>query len=292
MTPYLLAVLAVLLAGPVPALMARMTWLRRTPFAAILLWQAVAAAAVLAAVGAGLATVTRWTHGDDHGPAAFVVALLALTLTGVVVGRLLLSGHLVGVKLRAQRRRQRETLDLVSTRSDSGRVLVVEHDVPVAYCLPSMAQPRVVLSAAAVQTLAPGELNAVFAHERAHLNARHDLVLEAFTVLHRAFPHWVSSDAALREVKLLVEVLADRAALKVGSPAELGRALLAMAQGRAPEGAMGAAHAAAHGDLVVRVRLLADLRPRRVQAAALLGAAWAVVVVPTALVVAPWLISL
>lgn len=292
MTPYLLAALAVLLAGPVPALMSRWTWMRRTPFAAILLWQSVAMAAVLAAVGAGLATVTWWSHGSPSSLAAFGVALLALALTGVVVGRLLLSGHRVGVQLRAVRRRHREQLDLVSTRSGSGRVLVVDHDVPVAYCLPSMAQPRVVLSAGAVQRLAPAELSAVFAHERAHLSARHDLVLEAFTVLHRAFPRWVSSDAALREVKLLVEVLADRAALRVGTAADLGRALLTMAEGRAPAGAMGAAHASARGELVARVQLLADRRPRPLQAMALAGAAWCLVVLPSALVVAPWLLSL
>ena len=292
MTPYLLAVLAVLLAGPVPAVMARWTWLRRTPFAAILLWQAVALAAVLAAVGAGLSTVTVWTHGSPRQSLMVVVALCALALTVMVVGRLLVSAHRVGVQLRVQRRIQRERLDLISTRSGSGRVLVVEHDVPVAYCLPSMAKPRVVLSAGAVARLAPAELSAVFAHERAHLSARHDLVLEAFTVLHRAFPRWVSSDAALREVKLLVEVLADRAALKVGTPRDLGRALLAMAEGRAPAGAMGAAHATARGELVERVRLLADLRPRPMQAFLLVGTAWMVVVLPTALVVAPWLMSL
>jgi hypothetical protein len=117
-------------------------------------------------------------------------------------------------------------------------------------------------------------------------------VLEAFTVLHRAFPRWVSSDAALREVKLLVEVLADRAALRVGTAADLGRALLAMAEGRAPAGAMGAAHASARGELVARVQLLADRRPRPLQAMALAGSAWCLVVLPSALVVAPWLLSL
>ena len=61
-----------------------------------------------------------------------------------------------------------------------------------------------------------------------------------------------------------------------------------MAQGRAPEGAMGAAGS----DLVERVRVLADARPRRVQSALVLLAAWSVLVLPTALVVAPWLGSL
>lgn len=288
MTPLVLGALAVLLAGPVPSLMARWDWLRRTPFSALVLWQSVALAAVLAALGAGLALVTRWGWGPDRGHPDLLVAALALSVTVVVAARLALSGHRVGTSLRAVRRRHREHLDVVSSRpGPGGHVLVVDHDVPVAYCLPSLAQPRVVISAATLERLEPAQVDAVFAHERAHLTARHDLVLEAFTVLHRAFPHWVSSDAALREVRLLVEVLADRAALKVGRAQDLGQALLAMADGRTPAGALGAT-----GDLVERVRLMADTRPRRAQATLLLAVAWGLIVLPTALVVAPWLSSL
>lgn len=288
MTPVLLGALAVLLAGPVPALMARCEGLRRTPFSALLLWQAVAMAAVLSALGAGLSLVTHWGWGPDRDHPALLGSALVLSVTVIVLARLLLSGHRVGTSLRAVRRRHREQLDLVSSRPGAGgHVLVVDHDVPVAYCLPSIAQPRVVISAATLEQLEPAQVDAVFAHERAHLTARHDLVLEAFTVLHRAFPRWVSSDAALREVRLLVEVLADRAALKVGRAQDLGRALLAMAGGRTPAGAMGAS-----SDLAARVRLLADTRPRRLQAAGLLAAAWGLIVLPTALVVAPWLSSL
>lgn len=52
-TPVVLLVLALLLTGPVPALLARATWPLRVPRAALVLWQAVALAAVLSALGAG-----------------------------------------------------------------------------------------------------------------------------------------------------------------------------------------------------------------------------------------------
>ena len=288
MTPLLLGLLAILLAGPVPALMARWHGLRSTPFAAMVLWQSVAVAAVLAALGAGLSLVTTVAWGSTPKGLALVGAVTALAVTLVVLGRLLLTGHRVGSSLRTLRRQHREHLDLVSSRPGRGRVLVVNHDVPVAYCLPSMAEPRVVLSQATLEQLDEGQVNAVLAHERAHLTARHDLVLEAFTVLHRAFPRWVSSDAALREVRLLVEVLADRAALKVGRAHDLGQALLMMARSQTPAGAMGAGGV----DLVERVKLLGDRRPRPVQAALLLALAGATIVLPTALVVLPWLASL
>jgi serine phosphatase RsbU (regulator of sigma subunit) len=49
LTPVVLGVLGVLLAGPVPRALSRWTGLRRTPAAAMLLWQSTALAAVLAA---------------------------------------------------------------------------------------------------------------------------------------------------------------------------------------------------------------------------------------------------
>lgn len=286
LTPLLLGLLAVALAGPVPALMARSSRLHLTPFSAMVLWQAVALAAVLAALGAGLSLTTGQTLQRDPGGVRVAVAALALSVTIVVAARLLLSGHRVGTSLRGLRRQHREQVDLVAGRHEDLHVL--EHDVPVAYCLPGVARSRVVISAAALDRLAKPQLAAVLAHERAHLAARHDLVLEAFTVLHRAFPRWVSSDAALREVQLLVEILADRAALKVGRAHDLGSALLAMAHGRVPDGSMGATGS----DLVERVRVLADRRPRPVQGVSLVLASWAVLVLPTALVVAPWLTGL
>lgn len=277
MTPVLLALLAIALAGPVPALLARVPRLRRTPLAAMLLWQAIAAAGVLAALGAGLALFTQ------HVVVSWWVAGAALLLTVVVAGRMLLSAHRVGTSLRALRRRHREQLDLVGERS--GHLRVIEAELPVAYCVPGFGQNRIVVSAGAQGVLSDDEFAAVLAHERSHLRARHDLVLEAFSALREAFPAWVSSGAAMREVQLLVEVIADRAAVRQSGSLPLGRALVALAEGRAPQAALGVGGS----HLLARVELLGDDRPHRLQAFALLGAAVAVLSIPTAFIVVPWL---
>lgn len=293
MTPVLLGVLAVLLAGPVPALLVSTPALRRTPRAAMVLWQSVALAAVLAALGAGLSLTTA-NAADEPGPSEYVVALAALLVTGLVLGRLLLSGHRVGTRLRALRRRHREQVDLLAGR-DRADVRVLESAAPVAYCLPGVRTSRVVVSAGALGLLADGELSAVLAHERAHLRARHDLVLEAFDVLHHAFPRWVSSAAALGEVRLLVEVLADAAAARSAGRRPLARALVALAGARPPATESGVALGAAPpqgSDLLVRVQLLRDDAAHPWQAATLLLAAAGVLVLPTAFVVAPWLTHL
>lgn len=297
MTPLLLGLLAVLLAGPVPALMARAHVLRRTPYAALLLWQAVALAAVLAALGATSALVTAHFlpgHGIGvDGPAAYVVAVVALGITGLVAGRLVLSAHRVGATLRRLRREHADQVDLLGRRERRRGLRVLDGDVPIAYCLPGRHRGRVVVSAAVLEKLDPAEVEAVLAHEWAHLRFRHDLVVEFFDVLHRAFPHWVSSARALAEVRLLVEMCADRAAARAAGRRPVAQALLQLAQSRAPAAALSAGAGsgpAGRSDLLARIEVLGDPAPRP-QGPALVVVSLAVLVLPTWLVVAPWLVA-
>jgi Zn-dependent protease with chaperone function len=282
----LLGALAVLLAGPLPWALSRWTGLRHTPAAAMLLWQSTALAAVLAALGAGLSLATDRLWGPPAAAGDVVVAGLAGALTGMVAARLLVSGHRTGTALRRMRRLHRERVDLVA-RVDDG-VSVLEHDLPVAYCVPGMSGSRIVVSRSTVTRLTSAELGAVLEHERSHLRARHDLVLEAFAVLHRAFPRWVASGAARHEVEVLVEVLADRAAVRSGERRALVSALLTLAGSPAPEGALGSAGSS----LAARVEVLRDTRPRRVQAGVVVLLAAAIPTLPTLLVVLPWLAGL
>ena len=231
-----LVALALLLAWPVPRLLARVTTVRRGPRAALVLWQSTAVAAVLAALFAAPAAVP-WLVGNaprlqDVWP---VVALAAL-LTGIVTIRLLVSGDRVGRNLRSVRRRHRELVDLLAMEGD-GHTRVLEHTTPTAYCLPGVRR-RVVLTQGTIDRLSPDELGAVLAHERAHLTARHDLVMEFFTVVHEAVPRFVRSSTALREVHLLIEVLADRAAVRRAGVLTTARAIVGMADGPKPAGAM------------------------------------------------------
>ena len=282
-TPVVLGALAVLLAGPLPWAFSRWTRLRRTPAAAMLLWQSTALAAVLAALGAGLALVTGRLRQGAAGPGDVVVAALAGAITVVVLGRLLLSGHRTGTSLRRMRRLHRERVDLVA-RLDGG-VSVLDHDVPVAYCVPGMSGARIVVSRSTLTRLAPAELDAVLGHERSHLRARHDLVLEAFTVLHLAFPRWVASASARREVEVLVEVLADRAACRGGDRRALLSALVTLAGSPAPAGSLGSTGPA----LAARAEVLGDPRSHPWQAVAVAVLAAAILALPTLLVVLPWL---
>ena len=172
-----------------------------------------------------------------------------------------------------------------SRAGDGLRILDVKE--PLAYCLPGV-RSRVVVSEGTLTTLADNEIAAILSHERAHLRARHDLVLEMFTAVHAAFPRFVRSASALDAVRLLIEMLADDAAVRAAGPTPLARALVACATGRTPAGAL----AAGGPTTVVRVRRLGGSGNSLAVAACAYVAAAAVLVVPTVAVVLPWLTEL
>jgi Zn-dependent protease with chaperone function len=303
-------IFAVLLVGPVPALLARATWPLRAPRAAMVLWQAVALSAVLSAFSAGIAIATRvLMPGRDGRPTASIVgaadrlgwplwaAYIAVFALTVLVGvRLTLALARVAIANRRRRAHHRMVVDLVGVGHDAARaescaktrdLRVLDVPQPLAYCLPGV-RSRVVVSEGTLNTLTNAEVSAILTHERAHLRARHDLVLEAFTAAHAAFPRLVRSANALRAVQLIVELLADDAAVRATGRTPLARALVTCASGRAPSGAL-----AANGpSTVLRVRRLSGRGNSPVLAAGAYLAAAAVFVLPTVAVAVPWLTEL
>jgi Zn-dependent protease with chaperone function len=303
-------ILAVLLVGPVPALLARATWPLRAPRAAMVLWQAVALAAVLSVFSAGIAIATRvLMPGPDGRPTASIIgaegrlgwplwtAYIAVFALTVLVGvRLMVAVVRVAIANRRRRAHHRMVVDLVGVGHDAARaqpcattrdLRVLDVAQPLAYCLPGV-RSRVVVSEGTLSTLADAEVAAILSHERAHLRARHDLVLEAFTAVHAAFPRIVRSANALSAVRLLVELLADDAAVRATGRTALARALVACASGRPPSGAL----AAGGPSTVLRVRRLSGQGNSLALSAAAYLAAVAVFVVPTVALAVPWLTEL
>jgi Zn-dependent protease with chaperone function len=303
-------ILAVLLVGPAPAVLARATWPLRAPRAAMVLWQAIALAAVLSAFSAGIAIATRvLVPGPDGRPTASIIGavdrlgwplwisyIAAFALTVLVGVRLMVAVVRVVIANRRRRAHHRMVVDLVGVGHDAAlaqpcagtrdlRILNVPQ--PLAYCLPGV-RSRVVVSEGTLSTLTDAEVAAILTHERAHLRARHDLVLEAFTAVHAAFPRLVRSANALRAVQLLVELLADDAAVRATGRTPLARALVACASGLAPSGAL----AAGGPSTVVRVRRLSGRGNSLALSVAAYLAAAAVLVVPTIALAVPWLTEL
>lgn len=279
-----LVLIAVALAWPAPRLLPRVRALRRVPRAGLALWQCVSLAAVIAALAAGPVAVLQTSRLETHPVGRDLLTLLGLAVSVAMLVRILLSGHRIGRSLRAARREHRELVDLLGLTAPRGSglpgtVRVLEHPTPTAYCVPGLRH-RVVLSQGTIEALPADQLDAVLAHERAHLRARHDLILEFFTVLHTAVPETLRSRAGLAEVHLLVELLADRAAARsVGAPA-LGRALVALASGPQPGATLGSGG----GTIRARLQLLAAPAPNPLWAAVVYALAAAVLAAPVTLV--------
>jgi Zn-dependent protease with chaperone function len=303
-------ILAVLLVGPVPALLARATWPLRAPRATVVLWQAITVAAVLSAFSAGIAIASRLLMpGADGRPTASIVGDIGrlgwplwslyvgvFALTVLIGARLVVAVLRVAITTRRRRAHHRMLVDLLGvahdtvpaqTGSRARDLRILEVAQPLAYCLPGV-HSRVVVSEGTLSTLTDAEVAAILSHERAHLRARHDLVLEAFTAVHAAFPRWVRSASALDAVQLLVELLADDVAVRATGRTPLARALVTCAAGRTPAGAL----AAGGPSTLLRVRRLSGRGNSLAVSAAVYLAAAAVLLVPTAALAVPWLIEL
>jgi Zn-dependent protease with chaperone function len=290
-------------------------WPRRSPGAAILLWQALGLGGGLAAVGAlieiglpagstsvadGVARVARMSAHGNLFPAGQPVLPVLLRLASLVLGLMLL-GQLCWVLLASAitvvraRRRQRELLALLG-RGDpkAPGALVVDHPTAAAYCLPGL-RSKIVVSVGALDLLRPAELAAVLAHERAHLRERHDLVVLPFTALRRAFGWSRVCTEAHQSVALLIEMLADDRALRARSARALAGALARFGTagcggaGSAPDGALAVSGAAHEGEMTARVtRIMTPNPPPPVAVRfAICCTATLIVVVPIVLLVLP-----
>lgn len=217
LVPVLLAAVAVLYSMVLPLALAGRHQLRRTPVSTLVLWQSLALGGVLAAISGGALAVVIWLR-PESGAWSVVGSVLAGGVAAVVLIRLMISGHLVGRRLRDIRARHRDLVDLLGKSPGAGweaDIRVIESVLPVAYCLPGWGGSRIVLAQSALEQLNEEQLQAVLIHERKHLESRHDLVVEGFSVLNRAFPQIKSGAMAQREVEILVEIIADRAACRV-----------------------------------------------------------------------------
>ncbi|MGO4583436.1 M56 family metallopeptidase [Arthrobacter sp. 2RAF6] len=248
-TSYFLAVLALVLAWPVPVLLSRAEWPARAPFMAMVLWQAIALAGGLSMIGAmlvyglepigdnliaGLRSLTGMVLHNEPTTALGFWHLFALSAAALLSAHLVFTLLLTYVKIERQRRRHRELLALLASPSADGPgTVVINHDSPVAYCLPGGARSVTVLSDGLMAALEPTELRAVLIHENAHLSQRHDLLLWAFAAWRQALPWFPTTRLAQVAVNSLIEMLADDVALRTESKGTLIKAIAIVASGSA-----------------------------------------------------------
>lgn len=262
-----------------PRLVPHLTQAGSAPRAAVTVW-VMAVASVLAswAVGVSAAVVyvvRTWNRPDPLAMAACLaqvrsvaaghrglgmqaaLAVLALTLTALLVMLVARVGrHLVTA--RASSRRHAESARIIGRRVTGVDGLVIDAPQKLAYCLGGRGG-TVVITSAAVTALARPHLDAVLAHERAHLAGRHHLLLTVARALTTALPRVRLFAVAEAEIARLLEMCADDTAVRRHGSAPLLSALLTLAGADPiPSTALGASTL----DVCVRVGRLADPDPR------------------------------
>jgi Zn-dependent protease with chaperone function len=190
-------------------------------------------------------------------PGGAAVAGFGLTLSGTIALRA--SWALIrGVRnRRSERVRQRLLIAVAGRRMSSHEAVIVDQPQPAVYCLGGRDR-TVILTSGTLDVLTEPQLAAVFAHEHAHLRARHHRLLAAAAVAAYALPELPLMSALPQQVRGLLEMHADDLAASAHDPETLATALVAVAtsQPSAPSVAPVATLAAADTDAVARIRRL------------------------------------
>ncbi len=132
-------------------------------------------------------------------------------------------------------------LDLVATaRTGLDDVCVLDHPLPIAYCLPVGERP-IVVSSGTLACLDEPQLAAVLAHERAHLRGRHRLILTLVDAFGGVLPWSATFTQARTVLPALLEHAADDAAAGRFGHATVAQALRRLAVLPSPAGSLSAA---------------------------------------------------
>lgn len=261
---------AIVLAAVVAPLLRRASWVERAPRLAIAAWQAltVTVLASVAMAGAAVTIPLPQVSGDIAAllracvmalreqyasPGGAAVGATGAVLAIAVVVRALWCIAAGTLRMVRERARHRRVLDVVGRRV--GDMVVLDCEESAVYCLPGRRR-RTVITTAALRSLEDGQLEAVLAHERAHLRERHDLAITLSSALAAAFPAVRLFRVAASETARLVELRADDAAAVRTDRLTVAGALLSMVSGVAPHPIPSLAMAAAGSGTAARVRRL------------------------------------
>lgn len=167
-----------------------------------------------------------------------LVALAALATTAVTglvwrLGRSLL-------RVRSATHQHARMARLVGRRVCGRDAVVLDAPERVAYCVAGRPH-TIVVTSAALNALDEPHLDAVLAHERAHLAGRHHLLLAFTRSLATILPTIALFRTGAAEVARLLEMCADDTAARAHGPTTLLDALLSLCgAGPIPSGALGA----------------------------------------------------
>jgi Zn-dependent protease with chaperone function len=287
-------------------LLGRARWIVRAPLLAMVTYLA-AAWSVVAALG--LAGLTLAVHATALGgglshligacvlrlrdtyatPGGATAAGIGLTLAGALAAHTAVTTvtHLRAVRRQALRHAQ--AARLAGRPEPALGALLVDHAQPAAYCVAG-PHPTVIMTTGALRALDPDQVEAVLAHERAHLTRHHHRFLAAARIGGQMLPFLPLMRDTATQITRLVEMHADDAATSDRDTRPLATALVVLATPVSPASAL----AASATDTVRRIeRLLGPAEPlSRVRRQLLRAGAAVLALTPVLLALAPAMVAL
>jgi Zn-dependent protease with chaperone function len=149
-------------------------------------------------------------HAGTPGRLATVVLIaMALSLTALIGRRVARGMH----QLRSKSNEHADSARILGVRSSRPGVVVVDAAQPTAYCVAGRPH-AIVVTTAALDILAPHELDAVLAHEQAHIDGHHHRILVTLRALAASMPKLPLFAKSSSAVARLLEMCADDVAVR------------------------------------------------------------------------------
>lgn len=230
------AAFGVAAATATPFLLSRYSGIEDTPRLGVAAWLLAAVSVLGSWLAAGVSLA--------HHPGA-VAQAVGMALLGGLSVRLLWAWIVTWRATRSSRARHVQAATLLGRRDPATGAVVVDSPEPAVYCLPRPGGGLVVVTTGARAALSVPELDAVLAHERAHLDGRHHLLIGIGHALARALPLPGLFREVGRQVPRLLEMRADDAAARLHGADMVVAAIASMSSRMTPAGALGAGGPAA-----------------------------------------------
>lgn len=233
------------------------SWPAASPRLGMLAWQALASSIVLSLAAAGLALTMSLPHVNadlaefldlcastlQHhyaSPGGFWSAAAGASVFFAVVGRTMTVTASTALAERRDREQRAATFSLIGEPDTTTGALVVPCARPYAFCIGGRHH-RIVLTSGLLDVLDAYQLQAVLAHERAHLRQRHHTALAVSRILFRTLrPLFPQFRHAMDHATLFMEFSADDSARRTVGAQPLVEALRTLSSWTAIPGALAA----------------------------------------------------
>ena len=259
-----------------PPVLRRLTQTGDSPRLGVAAWMTAIASVLVSSAAATMFTLADLVHHWNHpgsvlahclatlrglaaGNAGTALQLGMLILVGLGAAAVMISAaRLVRMllRMRNQTHGHASAVHLVGRRQTGLDAVVIDAPEPAAYCIAGRPH-AVVITSAALATLTKPQLEAILAHERAHLDGRHPEIVAVARSLAKTFPGLRLMTEGAHHISRLLEMCADDAAAREHGRQPILDGILALTGATpVPSGAMGAAGVA----VLARAERLADAR--------------------------------